>query len=185
MLLSKDQMRSFEKLHDGLARKMHEHYTDHCGVVADVDIAFVDQTTFGEIITSLGKLTTTYTFTMSPLGPVAISYAPSVSYAFIESTTGSKPDGLPTKSEREVLHEVFKKDLALIEEMWAPITKVKGEHAEFETDPESLTGVLEKPTSTALIAFEIALPNASGLIEISYPMHETLETIIPKLEVPE
>ena len=183
MLLSKDQMRSIEKLHDGLSKKMHEHYTDHCGVVADVDIAFVDQTTFGEIITSLGELTTTYTFTMSPLGPVAISYAPSVSYAFIEAATGSRPDGLPTESQREALHEVFKKDLALIESMWSPIMQVTGEHAEFETDPESLTGVIEKPTSTTLVAFEIALPNASGLIEISYPTHETLESIIPVLEV--
>ena len=181
MLLSKDQMRKIETLHKDLAKQTHDHYTDHCGVVADSDIAFVDQTTFGEIIQSLGDRTVSYTFTLAPLGPVVISYSLPIAYALIEYALGSKPDGDLNEAEREVMDKIFKRDLQNIESMWGSIVSVKGEDAQLETNPNALEDVLARPTTTNLIAFEIHLPHASGLVEFSYPIHETLETIIPKL----
>ena len=181
MLLSKDQVRKIESLHKDLAKDVHTHYTEHCGVIADVDIAFVDQTTFGEIIQSLGDRTISYTFTLAPLGPVVISYALQIAYALIEYALGAKPRGELTAEERKVLDKIFKQDLKDIEAMWAPITKVKGKDAQMESNPNLLENILPRPTSTNLIALKIDLPHASGLVNYSYPIHETLESIIPKL----
>ena len=67
MLMTKAQQRSLQTLHEDLAKKMHELYTEINGVLADVDIAFVDQTTYAELIASLSRPSASYTFSVPPL----------------------------------------------------------------------------------------------------------------------
>ncbi len=142
---------------------------------------FFDQTTFDEVITSLGDLTVSYTFTMTPLGPVILSYSPPIAYVLIEYATESKPDGQMTEDQCSAMNQVFKLDLADIEAMWSPVVEVKGEDAEVETNPDSLASVLERSTCVNLLAFEVHFPHANGLVEISNPLDETLGSIAPEL----
>ena len=52
-MLSKDQVRKIEKIHDTLAKLMEKSHTRRNESVTDVNLAFVDQTTLGEVVTSL------------------------------------------------------------------------------------------------------------------------------------
>ncbi len=133
------------------------------------------------MITSLGDLTVSYTFTMTPLGPVILSYSPPIAYVLIEYATESKPDGQMTEDQCSAMNQVFKLDLADIEAMWSPVVEVKGEDAEVETNPDSLASVLERSTCVNLLAFEVHFPHANGLVEISNPLDETLGSIAPEL----
>jgi flagellar motor switch protein FliM len=66
MELSKDQVRVVEKLHGDLAKKMSDYYTEIQGCVIDVEVAFVDITTFAEFIMSLANPSGSYTFNIHP-----------------------------------------------------------------------------------------------------------------------
>lgn len=182
MLLTKDQFHAIESLHKThLTTHVSEHYADRIGSPADVDIAFVDQTTFGEIIQSLGERTISYTFTLAPLGPVVVSYVLPIAYALIRHEMDETPDGELTESQREVMNGIFKRDLAGIEAMWSTLGTVKAEDIQMESNPQALDRIVDRPATTCLTAFEIHFPNASGLLNFSYPIRETLETIVPKL----
>ena len=74
--VSKDQMRTLENLHSNLARMMSSSFSTFHRSMVDVDIKFVDQTTYAEFIMWLSNPSCSYTFTLEPLGGPAIIDVP-------------------------------------------------------------------------------------------------------------
>ena len=69
----KDQQQNLLKLHEEPARHLHTHYTNINDPVADVDIAFVDQTTHAEFVASLGNPSASFTFKVEALGDGSVT----------------------------------------------------------------------------------------------------------------
>ena len=182
MLMTREQQRNLENLHEAIAKKMHEHYTAACGVVADVDIAYVDQTTYGEFVASLSRPSASYTFEVEVLGEgtVVLDYSLPIAYSLLEYAGVDKPDGQMEARHRESLAERFKQDLADIESVWAAVTAFTGSNAQFETNPDCL-GAGQDNDHVALIAFDVHLPHASGKISLCYPI-AALDAVLPMLE---
>ncbi|MDP6040583.1 MAG: hypothetical protein QGG64_18695, partial [Candidatus Latescibacteria bacterium] len=167
MVLSKEQQRKMETLHSSLSPLMHKHYTEVHDVVIDADIAFVDQTTMGEVITSLGDTSASYTFTLEPLsGPAMIDYSQHVADAFIKKMLGKKEDGRVNAEERKALHQIFERDLENLLSVWVPVETFTARDAEFETDPECLNGAIARGEGVILVAWEIHGPDFSGLVNV-------------------
>jgi flagellar motor switch protein FliM len=80
MILEKDIMRKIEKLHESFSGAIHDDFSEALGVVIDSEIAFVDQTTLGELIASLKNPSVSYKFDVEGLAePAIIAYSNPVS----------------------------------------------------------------------------------------------------------
>ena len=141
----------------------------------DVDIAFVDQTTYAEFIMSLSNPSCCYIFTLEPLGgPAVLDFALPVAYSFVDRQFGGKgntPAGdarVLTSIERAVMAKVISRTLEDLEATWETLLKIQTSDAELETNPEFMQ-VAAASDTVLLIAFEINSQHASGLVNLCYP----------------
>jgi len=180
--VSRTQLRMIENLHANLARRMSATFSSLQRSIVDVDIAFVDQTTYGEFLQTVANPGITYNFGMRPLGGQAIiDIAPDVTYDFIERIFSSKrmnrPEGRPmTGVERGVMGRVITRMLEDLEGVWKPLVEVEILDAELETNAEFMQTAAPGDT-VILIAFEVNAQHASGLITLVYP-YFTLEPVL-------
>lgn len=186
--VSKDQQRTLENLHSNLGRMMASGFSTIQRSVVDCDIAFVDQTTYAEFIMSLSNPSCSYTFTIEPLGgPAIIDFSLPISYAFIDRQFGGFGNSKNTKArpmtavERTVMGKVVTRMLADLEATWEALLKIRVSDAELETNPEFMQ--VAAPSDTViLIAFEINMQHASGLVNVCYP-YFTLEPVMSYLNI--
>ena len=186
--VTKDQQRTLENLHANFARMAASSFSALQRSVVDVDIAFVDQTTYAEFIMSLNNPSCSYTFAIEPLGgPAIIDYSLPVTYSFINRQFGGSEDPNPPEVrplsaiERSVMAQVLVRNLADLERTWEMLIKIQVSDAELETNPEFMH--VAAPSDTViLIAFEVNTPHASGLVNLCYP-YFTLEPVMPYLNV--
>ena len=186
--VSKAQIRTLENLHSNFARQMASSFSTFQKSVVDVDIAFVDQTTYAEFIMSLSNPSCSFTFTLEPLGgPAVLDFSLPVMYSFVERSFGGEGGKPPQKAapmtriERSVMSRVVTKALAELEATWLPLLKVRVSDAELETNPEFMQ-VASPSDTVVLIAFEVNTPRASGLVNLCYP-YFTLEPVMSYLNV--
>lgn len=181
--VSKMQQRTLENLHQNLARALASAFSTIQRSVVDCDIAFVDQTTYGEFIMSLSNPSCSYTFTIEPLGgPAIFDFSLPVAYSFIDRQFGGTGGNPPqearplTSLERTVMSKVITRTLAEFEKAWAPLLKIRVSDAELETNPEFMQ--IAAPSDTVvLIAFEVNSQHASGLVSLCMP-YFTLEPVM-------
>ena len=186
--VSKDQMRTLENLHNNFARMVASTFSRAQQSIVDCDIAFVDQTTYGEFIEYLSNPAVSYTFTVEPLhGPVVIDFGLPVTYDFVTRAFGGDRPMLPferrptTRIERGVMNPIITQVLADLEATWAPLLKFRVSDAEMESNPEFMQ--IAAPSDTViLIAMEINSARSSGMLTLCYP-YFTLEPGMELLNV--
>jgi flagellar motor switch protein FliM len=186
--VSRDQQRTLENLHWNLARMCASTFSNFQRSIVDVDIAFVDQTTYAEYIMSLSNPSCSYSFTVQPLGgPTIIDFALPLTYGFVDRSFGGDGGNPPengrpmTAIERTVMTQVITRMLADLEATWEPLLKILVSDCELETNPEFIQ-VARPPDTVVLIAFEVNMAHASGLVTLCYP-YFTLEPIMSYLNV--
>ncbi len=156
--------------------------------IVDVDIKFVDQTTYAEFVMSLSNPSCSYTYKIEPLGgPAIFDFSLPVAYAFIDRQFGGSGSNPPSKGrpltriERSVMGKVVTRTLADLEITWEPLVRIQISDAELETNPEFMQ--IAAPSDTViLIAFEVHFQHASGLVNLCLP-YFTLEPILHLLNV--
>lgn len=186
--VSRNQQRTLENLHANLARTLASAYSTIQRSIVDVDIAFVDQTTYAEFVMSLSNPSCSYTFTMEPMsGPAIVDFSLPIANAFIDRQFGGDGGNPPkkgrplTSTERTIMSRVITRTLADLEATWHPLINVRVSDAELETNPEFMQ-VAAPSDTVVLIAFEINMQHASGLVNVCYP-YFTLEPIMSYLNV--
>ena len=180
MEISREQMRAIENIHSDVSRKMAEHYAKHVGSAVNVDIAFVDITTYAEFIMSLPEGTCSFKYTIEAMGgPAACSYRPDLANSLVACALGSKADGPLTADEQAAMGKIVAQDLSAVEAAWKSVEEIRISGAELETDPEGMK-VVEPRETVILVAHKVDGPDFSGLVNFIYP-DSTLEAVLPKL----
>jgi flagellar motor switch protein FliM len=188
LCVSKDQTRTLEHHHSNFARILAAEFSTHQRSVVDVDIAFVDQTTYAEFIMSLSNPSCSYTFMIEPLGgPAVLDYSLPVAYSFIDRAFGGRGKHPPDKAraltaiERSIMSPVVTGTLACLEQTWEAVLKIQVSDAELETNPEFMQ-IASPSDSVMLIAFEVNTQHASGLVNLCLP-YFTLEPVLSYFNV--
>ncbi len=182
----KDQIRAVENLHEQFARLLSSTLATSMRMIIDVDLAFVDQTLYGEFVLSLGTPCTAYSFVMDPPGQQAVlCFAPELMMSIIDRALGGKghaPTGEAralTQIERNIVNKLVSRVLADFEASWDATSPVQVTDVVLETNPEFIQ-IAGSSDPVVLIAFEAHSNNASGLIHLCYPL-STLEPLFPHL----
>jgi flagellar motor switch protein FliM len=183
----RESFANIEKLHNILAKRMEKRYTEMNAHVTDVDLKFVDETSFGEYLDSLSDPTLSYTFTVAPCegdawnSPTVWSYANTVAYEFLKLKGTPKADGPLVESEFKMLSEYITADLADFEHIWKPVSANRVSDAELETNRTNI-GCMNREDSIIIVAFESHMQHASGLITIAYPK-SAIEKVVTDLSL--
>ena len=188
--LNKDQMRILQSIHDSLSCLWSATWSAFSRTIVDVDIKFVDQTTYAEFIASLSYPASTYTFKLGPQGlydgHVVMDISMPLAFAYIDRVFGGRGEpGIEeprqlSQVEMGVLAKILKQMIWDVEAMWEPIVEANIHDIELETAPEFI-GVAAPSDIVLLIAFEFNSAAFRGFgASVCYPFF-TIEPILPLL----
>jgi flagellar motor switch protein FliM len=186
--VNKDQLRSLENVHDEVARCLSYALSATQRSVVDVDVAFVDQTSYAEFIASLSNPAVSYQFLVDTMGPteVVMDVAMPVVWSLVDRAHGGRGSGAGveprqiTPLEMGIANRFAKRAIEELEGVWSNVLGPTTIHdIELETNPEYI-GAVANPEIVILIAFEVNSAHVSGLISLCYPFF-TLEPILPAL----
>ena len=174
-----------EKLHTNLGNRMEKRYTEMNDSVTDVNLAYVDETTYGEYLATLSNPTITFTFTVAGTegdhwnNPCVWSYANTVGHEFLKFQDQTKTDGPLNAEERNILGKVITADLKDFETVWGDVASTQISDAELETNPD-YAKVMTKEESIILVAWECHMQHANGLITLAY-QKSGIESVVSQL----
>nr|MCU0610080.1 flagellar motor switch protein FliM [Chitinispirillaceae bacterium] len=183
--VSKDQMRTFQNLHEGYARQFSTTLTNFLRTFVEVDLVSVDQLTYAEFIMSISNPSCIFVFKMEPLeGSAIIEINPSLVFFIIDRLFGGR--GKPSENNRELtlieqsmLNRIVDRGLADLKTIWQHIGEFTPKVEGYETNPQFVQ--ISPPGETViLISLEVSMQNASGLMSICFP-YLLLESVITKL----
>jgi flagellar motor switch protein FliM len=183
--VSKDQMRTFQNLHENYARQLSTTLTNFLRTFVEIELVSVDQLTYAEFIMSISNPSCIYVFKMDPLEGLAImEINPSLVFFIIDRLFGGH--GKPSENNREltlieqsVLHRIVERGLSDLKDVWEQIGVFSPKIEGYETNPQFVQ--ITPPGETViLISLEVRMQNASGLMSICFP-YLLLESVITSL----
>jgi flagellar motor switch protein FliM len=183
--VSKDQMRTFQNLHESYARQFSTTLTNFLRTFVEIELVSVDQLTYAEFIMSISNPSCIYIFKMEPLdGSAILEINPALVFFIIDRLFGGQ--GKPTENNREltlieqsVLHRIVERGLNDLKEVWEHIGVFSPKIEGYETNPQFVQ--IAPPGETViLISLEVRMQNASGLMSICFP-YLLLESVISNL----
>ena len=183
--VSKDQMRTFQNLHESYARQFSTTLTNFLRTFVEIELVSVDQLTYAEFIMSISNPSCIYVFKMEPLdGSAILEINPALVFFIIDRLFGGQ--GKPTENNREltlieqsVLHRIVERGLNDLKEVWEHIGVFSPKIEGYETNPQFVQ--IAPPGETViLISLEVRMQNASGLMSICFP-YLLLESVISNL----
>ena len=184
--VNKEQVRAVENLHEQFARLFSSTLAASMRMVIDVDLAFVDQTLYGEFVLALGTPCTAYSFVMDPPGSQAVlCFAPELMMAIVDRALGGKGQSFSgdmrplTQIERNIVNKLVSRLLADFEATWDAITPVQVTDVVLETNPEFIQ-IAGSGDPVVIVAFEAHSNHTTGLIHLCYPL-STIEPFLPRL----
>ncbi|MFT5374457.1 MAG: flagellar motor switch protein FliM [Candidatus Latescibacterota bacterium] len=184
--VNKEQIRAVENLHEQFARLFSSTLAASMRMVIDVDLAFVDQTLYGEFALSLSTPCAAYHFVMDPPGSQAVlCFAPELMMAIVDRALGGKGQSFTgdmrplTQIERNIVNKLVSRLLADFEATWDAVTPVQITDVVLETNPEFIQ-IAASGEPIVLVAFEAHSNHTTGLIHLCYPL-STIEPFLPRL----
>ncbi len=184
--LTKDQSRTLETLHESYARTLAATLATTMRVVVDVDLAFIDQTSYKEFILSLANPCSAYRFTMTPPARSAlISIAPQLLLTIIDRALGGPGTGLAipdrplTPIETNITKKLILRLFNNLESAWERFAPFRVSEIQQITNPDFLD-IAVADENMVIIGLEAHSNQTSGLVHICYPLI-VLEQLMPKL----
>ena len=166
--VSRPQLFAIERMHDECERPLGEVFSRHLGEKAVCDTAFVDQTTYGELIYSLSRPSCLCSFAVDAMRSRSVlDIAMPLTFALLGK--GDDGERWLTEEEKGRMEPVFRDVLAELQRAWESVLPTVIGSMEIETDPQ-LVKVIEEGATVVLVAFEINTLERSGLVSISYPL---------------
>ena len=183
--VSKDQMRTFQSLHENYARQLSTTLTNFLRTFVEVELVSVDQLTYGEFSMSISNPSCIYVFKMDPLeGSAIFEINPALVFFIIDRLFGgqgrlSEQNRELTQIERSVLNRIIDRGLADLKSAWEHIHTFSPKIDAYETNPQFVQ-IAPAGETVILISLEVRMQNASGLMSICFP-YLVLESVMTNM----
>jgi flagellar motor switch protein FliM len=182
---SKDQIRTLQMLHDNFARLLTTTFSAHFRTMVQVNIASVDQLTYGEYVRALKNPAIVAIVSLAPLpGNAVLDISHSIAFPMIDrlfggaGQTSESPRAL-TEIEVIVMERIFVQFLDTLKEAWKNIIELKPKLETIESNP-LFAQVVGSAEMAVLITFSVKLGEAVGSINFCLPFL-VIEPVLPKL----
>ncbi len=188
--MNKAQMRFVQNLHEEFARLLNISFNNLMRSIVDVDIEFVDQTTYREFIQSLSNPGVAYQFHLGPKdmydGQVIIDFQMPIVFGVVDRAFGGKGCGSDveprqiSQTEMGIFVSPIRQAIWDLEDIWKSVVECEVHDIELETNPEFMTIVPDNEI-VLMLAFGVNSTNAKGRISMCYP-YRTLQPILASFD---
>ena len=173
-LISKEQMRTLQMLHDTFAKNFSNSLSLYLRTIVNVNLALVEQFTYGEFIMSLPNPTNLCIFSMRPLDGMAVmEINPALVFVIVDRLTGGS-GSIPkeirefTEIEQAIMLTVINMVLEKLQETWKHVTQINCQLEMRETNPQ-FAQVASMTENVLLITFNAEIGENTGMISICIP----------------
>ena len=180
-ILTRGHFTDLERLHERFSGELAGVFSEAVGREVETDVAFVDQTTYGQMINALSKPSCTYAFSLEGLGGRGFM---DISMPIVFGLLGleeSEPRML-TEEERERIEPVARRLADGLEKMWAPLVPVAIEGLKLHQDPETIR-LAAPEVHVGIYGFEVRAEGFTGLVGLCYPNALMVDPVLPRLEL--
>ena len=179
--LTRGHFTDLERLHERFSRELAGVFSEAVGREVETDVAFVDQTTYGQLINALSKPSCTYAFSLEGLGGRGLM---DISMPIVFGLLGldeRDPRAL-TEEERERIEPIARRLADGLEKMWAPLVPVAIEGLKLHQNPETIRLVAPEG-HVGIYGFEVRAEGLTGLVGLCYPNALMVDPVLPRLEL--
>ncbi|HEX13740.1 MAG: flagellar motor switch protein FliM [Desulfurella sp.] len=183
--VSKEQIRALKNLHDKFARNFSSKLSGFLRTIIEIDVASVDQMTYGEFVLSLSQSVSFNVINLYPLeGSGIIAIEPDIGFVLIDRLLGGFGTTFQnirpfTDIEQSILLDIVNLMLSDLKNIWAPIAEIRFEVTAQETSP-NVVQIVAPSEVVVLIVFEVKMGDYKGIINFCIPVI-TLEPILTKI----
>jgi len=173
-LVSKEQMRLLENIHDGLARNFGVYLSAQLRMIVDINLLAIDQIMYSEFVMSIVSPGAIYvgSFNENP-SQYVLEFSPQLAIFIVERLFGGSGKLVPpTRSisviEQRIMARVVERISHEISKNWAPIKKFDSTIDRFESNPEFVQ-IVSASEPVIVVSMEATIHNNTTMLNICYP----------------
>ena len=184
-LISKDQIRVLEFLHEDFTRSLGVKLSGHLRTTVEVEIVATEQLTYTEFIVSLSEPTYIVVVDVSPLsGQIIFEFNPLLVFFIVDRLLGGSGKSSQearelTSVERAIMDRILSLTLESFKEVYAHIVPLKTSVRAKESNPQFVQIASGNDLVISCI-FKVGMGQNYGTMTICYPV-STIRPILPRL----
>ncbi len=175
-LITKDQLRSFQDIHEGFAREMVSSLSLFMRTGVEFSLVSTEQQQYSEFIKSLPGITHSVVFTADPLPGVSVfDVNLSLIFGILDMLLGGKGDidselRVPTDIEIAIITPFIERIIDKLQASWRTVMKdVTLAQVSSESDPEYIQAA-PPDAPVVVLTFDVKIGFVNGIINICYPL---------------
>ncbi|NLY30336.1 MAG: flagellar motor switch protein FliM [Firmicutes bacterium] len=183
---SKERVRALQRIHEQFARELSGMISAKLRTRVELNVASIEQLTFGEFIRSVPNPSVIILCSMQPLdGSILMQLSPDISFLLYDRLCGGP--GISLGRSRELTDielavltsQLFEDMTASFENAWSEIVDMRVTLESIESNPQFLQLMTERET-VVLISMNLAVGNTRDLINICIS-YSALEPVLKQL----
>ena len=188
-LISKEQMRLLENIHESLARKFGVFLSAQLRMIVDMHLIAIDQIMYSEFVMSITSPGAIYIGSIDdPYSQIILEINPQLVIMIVERLFGGKGDFITDNRpvsiiERKIMRRVVNRIAEEISRNWASIKEFKCSFPRFESNPEFVQ-IASTSEPVVVVSIEINIRGRTSIMNICYP-YMWISDIISSPEIQE
>lgn len=188
-LISKEQMRLLENIHESLARKFGVFLSAQLRMIVDMHLIAIDQIMYSEFVMSITSPGAIYIGSIDdPYSQIILEINPQLAIMIVERLFGGKGDFITDNRpvsiiERKIMRRVVNRIAEEISRNWASIKEFKCSFPRFESNPEFVQ-IASTSEPVVVVSIEINIRGRTSIMNICYP-YMWISDIISSPEIQE
>lgn len=173
-LISKDQMRLLENIHEGLARNFGVYLSAQLRMIVDMNLLAIDQIMYSEFVMSIVSPGAIYVGDFSsPKSKFVLEVSPQLVVFIVERLFGGKGHLVPMVRpisiiEQRIMSRVVERIAFEISKNWEPLKKFDTIVSRFESNPEFVQ-IVSASEPVIVVSMEAKIHNNTSMMNICYP----------------
>jgi flagellar motor switch protein FliM len=173
-LISKEQMRLLENIHEGLARNFGVFLSAQLRMIVDINLLAIDQIMYSEFMMSIATPGAIYMGKFDdPYSQFILELSPQLGIFIVERLFGGPGKFTSTIRpisviEQRVLRRVVERIASEISKNWDPIKAFKCTFTRFESNPEFVQ-IVPASEPVVVVSMEIKIYGTASMMNICYP----------------
>ena len=173
-LISKDQMRLLEKIHEGLVRNFSVFLSVQLRTIVEVNLLAIDQINYSEFVMSISTPGAIYVGAIDePYSQFVLEFSPQLIIFIVEKLFGGQGDFVATSRtisviERRVMKRVVDHTVKEIAKQWGSLIEFQTKIQRFETNPEFVQ-IVPANEPVVVISMEIEVKGNTTMMNLCYP----------------
>ncbi len=173
-LISKDQMRLLEKIHEGLVRNFSVFLSVQLRTIVEVNLLAIDQINYSEFVMSISTPGAIYVGAIDdPYSQFVLEISPQLIIFIVEKLFGGQGNFVSTSRtisviERRVMKRVVDHTVKEISKQWSSLKEFQTKIQRFESNPEFVQ-IVPANEPVVVVSMEIEVKGNTTMMNLCYP----------------